>query len=36
MGTGFIGWYVIHEDMYYWKTCGSGGLVFHVLLEDMW
>ena len=28
MRTGFIGWHV-QVDMYYWKICSSGGLVFH-------
>ena len=37
MRTGFIGWHVMQGDMYYWKTYGSGGHVFHenVLVEDM-
>ena len=30
MWTGFIGWHVMQVvDMYYWKTCGSGGHVYH-------
>ena len=29
MRTGYIGWHVAKVDMYYWKTCGSGGHVFH-------
>ena len=33
MMTGFIGWHVMQEDMYYWWTCGSGG---HVFLENMY
>ena len=29
MRTGFKGWYVVLEDMHYWKTCGSGDHDFH-------
>ena len=29
MWTGFIGWHVMQVDMYYWKTCGSSGHVYH-------
>ena len=29
MRTGFIGWHVMQEGMYYWKTCCRGGHVFH-------
>ena len=32
-----MGRHVMQDSMYYWKTCGSGGHVFHenVLWEDM-
>ena len=29
MWTGFIGWYVMQVDMYYWKICGCGGHVYY-------
>ena len=29
MRTGFIGSHVFQEGIYYWKTCGGGGHVFH-------
>ena len=29
MRSGFIGWHVMLGNMYYWKVCGSGGLVFY-------
>ena len=37
MGTGFIGWHVLQEGMYYWEICDSAGHFFHVnmLWQDM-
>ena len=37
MRTGSIGWHVLLEDMYCWRTCCRGGHAFHgnVLGEDM-
>ena len=29
MRTGFTGWHVMQEGMYYSKTCGSGDHIFH-------
>ena len=29
MRSGFMGWLIMQVDMYCWKACGSGSLVFH-------